>query len=318
MRRARSYPLSSLSSRAELVAASSGYGSIGVSAWGHIPIAAKHLSLCSLQNTGMLLVRAFRCGRTKVLQTPQRSTRLQTTCCPLTSAPHRPAAFLSFGIPCRSHAALFGQSRLTAAAGFAAQLDYCDTLLLNIHSLCHGLTLTITEIELLQPAHQYFQSGQHLRQLLACCYPDYFEVSGELSPTLSVRARHCDAFASQAASPSNDAVAIDDWMRSLPEHESGASTNVSSSFYYSRSDGEAGGAIVMDHMLSSGMWAPVESRLFHHIIQVRVDVQALQPLPRARFDATRHLVFEFCSMRSGPLNWRLSLSWSTLDRMCPM
>lgn len=57
-------------------------------------------------------------------------------------------------------------------------------------------------------------------------------------------------------------------MQSLHDYDPGESAAIDSSNYVSRIGGAPGGTIVMDHMLRHGMWAPVETRIFHHIILV--------------------------------------------------
>ena len=73
----------------------------------------------------------------------------------------------------------------------------------------------------------------------------------------------------QHAYPINE---VNEWLQSLSAHDQHSSrsnsfTNVSS-IYVTRNGTTPGGAIVMDHMLRHGMWAPVETRIFHHIILV--------------------------------------------------
>ena len=62
---------------------------------------------------------------------------------------------------------------------------------------------------------------------------------------------------------------IEDWLQSLRDFDPGENAAVNnSSNYASRIGATPGGTIVMDHMLRHGMWAPVETRIFHHIILV--------------------------------------------------
>ncbi len=64
---------------------------------------------------------------------------------------------------------------------------------------------------------------------------------------------------------------VEEWQQNLLEREytgrQGAPSQVSSK-YINVNGTTPGGAIVMDHMLRHGMYAPVETRLFHHIILV--------------------------------------------------
>ena len=75
-------------------------------------------------------------------------------------------------------------------------------------------------------------------------------------------------FSSQHTVPGHE---VEEWQQNLSEREytgrQAAPSQVSSK-YINVNGTTPGGAIVMDHMLRHGMWAPVETRLFHHIILV--------------------------------------------------
>jgi hypothetical protein len=66
---------------------------------------------------------------------------------------------------------------------------------------------------------------------------------------------------------------VEEWFQSLAADEQDAlrasTHSADSQFYFNRNGTTPGGAIVMDHVIRHGMWAPVETRLFHHIISVR-------------------------------------------------
>jgi hypothetical protein len=73
---------------------------------------------------------------------------------------------------------------------------------------------------------------------------------------------------------------IHEWLQELPDPERNHHNNHGqitskrdndvSRNYVTRNGTIPGGAIVMDHMLRHGMWAPIETRIFHHVILVRV------------------------------------------------
>ncbi len=73
--------------------------------------------------------------------------------------------------------------------------------------------------------------------------------------------------------PSSGSKRVDEWFQSLAADEQDAlrasTHSADSPFYFNRNGTTPGGAIVMDHVIRHGMWAPVETRLFHHIISVR-------------------------------------------------
>jgi hypothetical protein len=73
--------------------------------------------------------------------------------------------------------------------------------------------------------------------------------------------------------PSSGSKRVDEWFQSLAVDEQDAlrasTHSADSPFYFNRNGTTPGGAIVMDHVIRHGMWAPVETRLFHHIISVR-------------------------------------------------
>ncbi len=69
---------------------------------------------------------------------------------------------------------------------------------------------------------------------------------------------------------------IDDWLLSLPEREQHESARDNASTDADLGRATPGGAVVMDHMLRNGMWAPVETRIFHRIILVSAVVFVLE------------------------------------------
>ena len=69
----------------------------------------------------------------------------------------------------------------------------------------------------------------------------------------------------QHAFPSHE---IDEWRLSLSEREQHESARDGPSTDANFGRAAPGGSVVMDHMLRNGMWAPVETRIFHHIILV--------------------------------------------------